>query len=57
VNEHEMREAIRTLNRLFDEATRDGYRIEVDLKDTFLWAPTESRCPLIAVTISRPIKL
>lgn len=55
--EDAMAAAIRTLNRLFDEATRDGFKVEADVNNSYRWAGTDAYCPFLSVTISRPVKL
>jgi urease gamma subunit len=56
VNEAAMREAVTTLNRLIDEAARDGWKIELDMQTAYHWVGTGD-VPRLALTISRPIRL
>jgi hypothetical protein len=56
VNEQAMRDAVATLNRLIDEAAREGWKVEVGCEAAYHWVGVAD-CPRVVVTVSRPIKL
>jgi hypothetical protein len=52
-----MREAVVALNRLLDEATKEGWKVEVEFETAYRWANTGAYCPSVAVVVSKPVRL